>query len=499
MNNLEHNPGPAFGQELRYLARVAGIAIVLFAILYGGIVLWKQRHPGAEKITVRAFPEGEDQLALLRECFGVKPEAASRGYVEFRASFRDLLDLLRRGVPAAAVVEVAPADSVPGFYPDYEAILARVDSLVSLRPGLAKKVVIGHSAFGHRPIVAVRLGAAGKAWPDRPSVLFMGVHHAREPVGAFVCLGILRDLMLHAQENRVRRWLDELNIWIVPVINPDGLDYVIHQARTFPWWRKNLHDNNRDGRFEPELDGVDLNRNYDFNWSNGGSGRSFTWFYRGAGPASEPEVQAVARLAEEEHFVLAVDYHSFGQMVMFPWAKELKPPDLLLLRQLAEELASRLPREDGKGHYRTIPLDGQAGQSANFLYARYRTAAFIVEVGEKYFPDRPVLQKLVAAQVKGARFLLDRALGAGLSGHVRDAADGHPLPAMVQAGEDFSPVVAPTTCRRSSGYFHRLLLPGRYDVTVMMDGYASKEIPGVEVPSGRPAKLEVKLRRLGSN
>ena len=65
-------------------------------------------------------------------------------------------------------------------------------------------------------------------------------------------------------EARVTYLVDNREIWIVPMLNPDG--YVIDREGT--GWRKNARDNNENDRFDPEYDGVDLNRNYPFEWSH---------------------------------------------------------------------------------------------------------------------------------------------------------------------------------------------------------------------------------------
>ena len=485
--------------ELGYLVRIGLISILLFAGFFAAVLVWRSRHPEKEKLTLRVFPEGKDQIAYLRSKRWSVPEPLPGDYVEVKGSFTDLLDLLRHGIPTAAVVNVVRQDTVPPFYPDYEGLMARLDSLIALRPEIVRKVAVGRTAFRKRTIWGFEVSAGFGGLREKPAVLFMGTLHAREPAGAFVCLGILRDLLERADDPRVHNWLQGLDIWIVPVVNPDGYDYVIHRARAFPWWRKNLRDNNGDSRFEPEVDGVDLNRNFDFDWRKGGSGKHFTWFYRGPAPASEPEVQAVQRLARKERFIFAIDFHSFGQMVMFPWARELTPPDGNLLRSLAQELARRIPRLKDKKTYRIVALDGQAGQSANWLYARFRTMAFIVEVGSDYFPDRPTLEKLVRNQLPAVHFALDRALGASVRGHVREAGSGKPLAAMIQIGDDFSPIVSPTVSDSVTGFFCRLVAPGEYGVTAMCDGFRTKTVPGIVVRKGRPATVEIRLSRLSTN
>ncbi|MEO8088232.1 MAG: M14 family zinc carboxypeptidase, partial [Bacteroidota bacterium] len=82
------------------------------------------------------------------------------------------------------------------------------------------------------------------------------------------------------------------------------------------FWRKNRRDN-LDGEF-----GVDLNRNYDYNWGfddTGSSPLSVDDTYRGASPASEPEVQAMVNFTNAHQFRLALNYHTYGNHMVVPW------------------------------------------------------------------------------------------------------------------------------------------------------------------------------------
>jgi len=67
-------------------------------------------------------------------------------------------------------------------------------------------------------------------------------------------------------EARVTHLVNNRETWIIPLLNPDGYNY----DRTYPeeLWRKNMRDNNRNDRWDGICDGVDLNRNYPFEWGH---------------------------------------------------------------------------------------------------------------------------------------------------------------------------------------------------------------------------------------
>ena len=153
---------------------------------------------------------------------------------------------MRLGTRVAAALLVG---SLVAATPSYAAP-APVD-----RPAVIERVVIGHSVQG-RPITAWHLGQPGKQ-----RVLLISTMHGDEGKPRQI-LGALRD-------GRPIRGVD---LWVVPVYNPDGL------ARGT---RKNAH-------------GVDLNRNFPYRWADlDGSYES------GQRPGSEPETRALAALVDD--------------------------------------------------------------------------------------------------------------------------------------------------------------------------------------------------------
>ncbi len=468
---------------------------MVFAAFYSYLRHWKRNNSIRDEVVIRIFPQSKLQMDQLRQMKFISNDEYLPDYGEVNGRFKDVLSLYRKGIPAAVVEEVHQSN-VDSTYRAYDDILREIDSLAELHPELLRVEDIGKSQFHNKPIRAVKISGNVKKVEDEPAVLFMAGQHAREPLGIDVCMGIIRYLMDHNQQKKVRRWLDNMAIWVVPCLNPDGYDYVLSEGRKFPWWRKNLRDNNENGIFEPKVDGVDLNRNYDFNWGNGGRDEIRSWYYRGAAPGSEGETRALMKLAERERFALAVDYHGFGEVVMYPWALEMTPPDAILIRELAQEFSKSLGKFRSRKEYNTVHLNGQSGQSANWLYANWRTVALIVEVGKEFFPPQDIRQELVSAQLKGLDYLLDRVLSSSLVGHAFDRDTREPLPAMLQLEDDFSPVVAPARCEPRFGRFYRLVLPGRYSITATLDGYKPAEIKQLLVNDKDPVRLEIPMEKL---
>lgn len=184
---------------------------------------------------------------------------------------------------------------------------------------------IGASIEG-RPILAVKIGEAADT-PGRPNVLFLATHHAREWVSTEMAMQLIRWLA----DSLPRSLLAQRDIWVIPVENPDGYQYTFTDDRL---WRKNRRAN-AGGTF-----GVDPNRNYPAFWGLDDVGSSPTpgaETYRGTQPASEPETQTIVAFHAAHPPVVAVSYHTYSGLVIYPYGHRsgALPPDLPVFRALA--------------------------------------------------------------------------------------------------------------------------------------------------------------------
>jgi hypothetical protein len=146
-----------------------------------------------------------------------------------------------------------------------------------------------------------------------------------------------RLLETYATDARVKRIVDNVDIYIVPVVNPDGYDY----TRTVnSQWRKNRRDNPG-----TTCDGVDLNRNWGFQWgfdNVGSSGNQCDETYRGTAGFSEPELAGLKTqldtIAGQGRLKAHVDVHANAQMILSVWGFRTSPPppDLPVMNTLGQ-------------------------------------------------------------------------------------------------------------------------------------------------------------------
>jgi hypothetical protein len=224
-----------------------------------------------------------------------------------------------------AVQQAADGFKVWRDYDGDDGIEQYMIDLAAANPGILDLETIGTTVQG-RDILALRLTNEALGG-DKPAVLYSSTIHAREWISTEVNRRLLEWFIKGWREEKpdVVNILNTEELWFVLVQNPDGYQYTFDVDRL---WRKNLHDNDGDGEIT-SLDGVDLNRNFPEHWNydDEGSGTIFSdETYRGTSPGSEPETQAMIGLIEDIHPVFHISYHSFGQLLLYPFGFQVNTP-----------------------------------------------------------------------------------------------------------------------------------------------------------------------------
>lgn len=257
-------------------------------------------------------------------------------------------------------------------YKDYAAVNTYMNDLAALRPDLAQVVAIGQSVEG-RTIFGLCI-SSGTNIDQKPSVLMNACQHAREWVSVMTAMWtadrLIRD---YDTDSRVQALVDNTAIYIVPIANPDGYEYTWTTNRL---WRKN--------RSAP--DGVDLNRNWSYEWGGvGTSGNEFSDLYRGPFPFSEPESLALSQFVEARpNITKHIDFHSYSQFVLHPWGFVPTPtPDDDVLNGVANDMADAILPVHGEryipGQWYTV-LYPSSGIMIDWMYAERGAISYTVEL-----------------------------------------------------------------------------------------------------------------------
>lgn len=257
-----------------------------------------------------------------------------------------------------------PADWF-GEYRDYRAISERLLDLAASAPERAQVHGIGSTLDG-RTIWALRIG-------NGPTpMLVNGTQHAREWIASMVTTCVADRLVReYDTDPAIRAFVDATELWIVPVVNPDGYQYSWSSNR---YWRKNR----RGGH------GVDLNRNFGVAWGGAGASRNKrSDVYHGESAFSEPETAALRDLAMRERIALHVDVHAYGQLLLYPWNYSAQPAkDRDRFTAIADRMASAMFSKH-ETRYRLmqgIELYSASGTMSDWMYGEAGALSYTIEL-----------------------------------------------------------------------------------------------------------------------
>ena len=391
--------------------------------------------------------------------------------------------------------------SIDPRYHTFDEVAHELDSIASNHTEIAKLDTIGYSSFDSLPIFALKISDNVILDEDEPAILYIGCHHAEEILGIEICMYMIDDLISkYGSDSAQTYWIDTKEIWFVPLMNPEGHGVVMSHMDTI--WRKNKRDNNNNGSFETAYDGVDLNRNYDFYFTEGGSTDPSSEFYRGPYSFSENEARAIRDLAMAQHFTLCITYHSarYGltEVVYYPWSSASGySPDYLFIRTIADSISKRIINDQGSGHYNALPGQGLDGRARNWLYGVCGTFTYCIEVSTTTIQPGWMVDDICQRNLPGAYYLLERVSQSGITGCVYDSSSGEPLDAEIIVHGYYDPNLPPRRSNLEYGRFCRILRPGFYDIDVRKIGYVSKRCDSVEVIDGQMTELNSNLARIG--
>lgn len=280
--------------------------------------------------------------------------------------------------------------SMGGYY-TFAEVVRQLDTMALLYPGLISvKDSIGASIEG-RAIWAVRISDHPELNEDEPEVLYTGLHHAREPEGMMAVLYFMYYLLEnYGVDEEVTHLVNEREMYFIPVVNPDG--YVRNQT-TNPggggMWRKNRRLN-AGGSI-----GVDLNRNYGYMWgydNNGSSPNPSSDTYRGTAAFSEPEIQVVRDFCLDHDFKLALNYHTYGNLLIYPWGyiASFQTPDSAVFDTYTTDMTEYNHYVHGTGDQTVGYVTN--GDSDDWMYGeqiiKNKILSMTPEVGPSFWPPQ---------------------------------------------------------------------------------------------------------------
>jgi hypothetical protein len=201
-----------------------------------------------------------------------------------------------------------------------------------------------------------------------------------------MCLHIVRRLAQgYGVDPAITRLLKSREIWVVPMVNPDGAEYDISTG-LFGMWRKN-----RQPSPENREVGTDLNRNWGDEWAccDGSSGNPANDTYHGPAPFSAPETAQLRDWVNSrviggvQQITAHIDFHSFSELVLWPYGftssdtgPGLNKPDADTFRKLGEQMAAT----NGYTPEQSSHLYINDGSVGDWMWAQHHIWSYTLEM-----------------------------------------------------------------------------------------------------------------------
>lgn len=270
----------------------------------------------------------------------------------------------------------------------YEQMMDEILKLAELYPDIISHDSIGNSVEG-RDILLIKLGKGDK------KIILCGSHHAREYISSAYLMKMTEEYARAYSNSKnfgkynVREILDQICIYIVPMVNPDGvnlvnkgIDAVSNQeaVEAMVMLRPSYRE------WKANINGVDLNRQYPARWEEKYDevGKPASESFKGTAAATEPEIQAMMKVSNENDFILAASFHTKGNVIY--WADRGTVDLIPGVKDMAKRLASltkyqRMPVSENPAIY-------GAGYE-NWFRLAFLRPAFCIELTPYNNTDKP--------------------------------------------------------------------------------------------------------------
>ncbi len=372
-------------------------------------------------------------------------------------------------------------------YHSYSTLTQALQGYADAYPTICRLSSLGDSVKG-RSLWAMKISDNPDQEEDEPEFKYVSTMHGDEPVGTEMCLKLIEFLVSNygaSSEDgaRATHLINETEIWIVPLMNPDGLTNGTRYNAQGKDLNRSFPSYVQDGPAENLLDGGMLDT-----------------------PNRPPEVQHIMRWTAHHSFTLSANFHTGALVVNYPYDEgdhaentyEIAPDDALFI-QVAEQYSQfNTPMwnnlffdhgiTNGSAWY---TLHGGM-QDWNYRYAGNNEMT--IELSNTKKPAQSTLGTFWSDNRESMLAYME-CVHWGVRGIVTDASSGAPVYAKISVQGNDQPVFTDPDV----GDYHRMLLPGTYALEVSAPGYVARTITGVAVVSGSFTRRDITLTGDGSH
>jgi len=372
-------------------------------------------------------------------------------------------------------VDGQPADKALGGYHNYAGVTAELADYAAAYPDICRLYTLGQSVEG-RELWAMLITDDPNTEEDEPEFKYISTMHGDEPLGTEMCLYFIDMLLTTYDSNdRVAELVDNTAIWVVPLMNPDGLE--------------------TNSRYN--ANGYDLNRTFPA-YPDDFTGTMFDGEPLGDG-GRPVEVRRVMQWTADNSFVSSANFHTGALVVNYPYDDDGKgsvdspTPDDLLFEDVSRRYSVHNIPMWNSPYFNDGITNGAAWYSIsggmqdwNYRYASCNDVT--IELSDVKKPSAALIPDFWDDN-RESMLSYAEAVHIGVRGIVTDRSTGQPVWAEVRIEGNSHPVFTDADV----GDYHRMLLPGTYNLIFDAPGYAQFLIENVTVTDGPATRLDVEL------
>ena len=436
------------------------------------------------EVILKIYPESMSVLDGLSSWVSVDRKS-DEGYVIY-ANRDGFAELIRSGVPFNIIdvrrewADSQRAGEFPGdwdVYPGWDDYLNMMAGFEADYPDICQLQTLGYSVDG-RDILALKITRNPEEKEAEPVFYYTSTMHGDETTG-FMLLLRLADYLLsnYGEDSLVNRLVDNLEIWINPLANPDGTYWNDEEKISLP---KRFNQNNADlNRNFPGINGVEHPDDMEY----------------------QPENLAQMQFMDSVRPALSANFHGGIELVDYPWdAFDYDHVDDAWFLWASHKYADTAQQRAHPVLYMSAFDDGvvvgwewyairggRADYVTYFLHGREVT----LEVSNKKNPPASEMPYYWHYNYPSMLQYMENSLF-GIQGTVMNMETGKPVEAVVRV-QDHEFDRSYTLSQKATGFFTRLIAPGTWNLEVSAAGYETAVIRNVAVVNDRATRVDVEL------
>lgn len=356
-------------------------------------------------------------------------------------------------------------------YPTYSQYLDIMKNFETAYPSLCNLDTIGTSVNG-KYILVLKISDNVKTDEDEPETFYSSSIHGDE-TGGYILMLHLADYLLqnYNTSQRVKNLVDNLQIWINPLANPDGT-YKNGDAISYPT-RYNAN-------------GYDLNRNFPDPIT--------------PNTTKQKETLDMVKFIKQHHFVISANFHAGEEVVNYPWDRWSRlHADNDWFYQISRKYADTVHKNSPSTYMKFLENGVTNGYDWYSIYGgrqdyitwERQGREVTIELDNTFVTPAANLQLLWSYNWKSLLGYLENALY-GIHGIVKDKITSKPVAARIFItghDADSSHIYSDTL----TGSFVRLLYAGTWDLVFSADGYFDATVKNITVTDGQKTEILVEM------